>query len=131
MTKKKSGNAIPFFVISANFECFATSHVGSRRHTMKFTRNRLYLLVISLLLSAAGTLCASETTVTIASDASPRVRYGADQLRSALKSLASPALQRISINVDKKSKLRPEGFKIDSSPKGDIAITGADDSGAL
>jgi hypothetical protein len=131
MTKKKSGNAIPFFVISANFECFATSHVGSRRHTMKFTRNRLYLLVISLLLSAAGTLCASETTVTIASDASPRVQYGADQLRSALKSLASPALQRISINVDKKSKLRPEGFKIDSSPKGDIAITGADNSGAL
>ncbi|MBI2510340.1 MAG: hypothetical protein HYV96_00045 [Opitutae bacterium] len=69
---------------------------------------------------------AARAAIEMPAGASPRIRYGIEQLERALPTTAPHIVIKV-VAVT----ARPEGFTIDAGADGTITVTGADDSGAL
>ena len=77
----------------------------------------------------ATTAASAAVRLDLASDAAPRVRYGAEQLRAAFASLPA-ASGRVLVRKTGEASIAPEGFLLTADTEG-VTINGADDSGAL
>ena len=99
-------------------------------------------LLILIALAALSSLVARAETISIviASNAAPRVEFGAEKLMEALKSVKLEAAiarseitpgQKILINRWPSRESGREGFSFSLGGNNDVAISGADDSGAL
>ncbi|MBX3735054.1 MAG: hypothetical protein KF715_00065 [Candidatus Didemnitutus sp.] len=72
---------------------------------------------------------AAQAAIEIPSDASPRVRYGAERLEHALPSPAPHVV--LTKDISLRGLLQPEGFQITKSAGGTIVVSALDDSGLL
>ncbi|MDR3460337.1 MAG: hypothetical protein P4N60_23145 [Verrucomicrobiae bacterium] len=99
-----------------------------------FQRARLVMLVL-LLGQLSGR--AETVSVIIGTNASPRIRFGAEKVMEALKTvnidpqLNGLALPQIVISIQHKWSIGREGFLLETNPAGYIWVYSKDDSGAL
>ena len=100
------------------------------------------LPVILFLFFAVGWARAETISVVIATDAAPRVEFGAQRLVDALKAVKLNAIleheraaaqgeKQIIIGESTEHGLTSESFSLNSLDDGSISVTGGDDSGAL
>src|SRR4051794_39209688 len=93
------------------------------------------LLCLAFAASGARAADGGVTITTLANDP-PRVQYGAARLMESLQSTGlqtpgAPVRRSISVRVQPDLPQRTEGFAITSTARGDVTITGVDESGAL
>lgn len=102
----------------------------------------LLSLVLGPLMFGAclGSATAVQAQVILSSEASPRIRYGGDKLREAMRQAGLEADRRIIVGTVDREGIREhigdaspgkEGFILRSIADGSIVIAGADDSGAM
>ena len=109
---------------------------------MKLSRisRRVALWVIAFAFIEASVVRAENVSVIVASNAAPRVIFGADKLVDALKTakldativhLGNVAGRRIHLETPHDPAIGREGFRFDLADNNDVVITSGDDSGAL
>lgn len=94
-----------------------------------------------LLIWCCGPVSAGVVSIVVASNAAPRVEFGAEKLVEALKAVNdNPAIvssadaapgRRIMVNRWPNPQLRPEGFSLGLGDNNDVFIASGDDSGTL
>jgi hypothetical protein len=92
------------------------------------------LVVTVFLMGVMVAVVRGEVTIVLPDNASPRVQFGAARLKQALSDARiteTPLMNRgIRISIHKNAD-KPEGFTIQTTADGTMAIMGNDDSGAL
>src|SRR5262245_60929012 len=98
------------------------------------------LLWVVIILSLAFIARAESVSIVLASNAAPRVEFGAQKLAAALKAInrdasivrsANVSGPRIYLRQDRDPGIGREGFAIELMANNDQAILAGDDSGAL
>ncbi|MGH7992078.1 MAG: alpha-d-galacturonidase, partial [Limisphaerales bacterium] len=99
------------------------------------------LSILAGLVIFADTAAQAETiSIVVASNAAPRVEFGAEKLVEALKGVKLDAAmvhsenvtgRKIHLETPSDSSAGQEGFRIDSTGNDDLVVTAGDDSGML
>jgi hypothetical protein len=103
-------------------------------------KGTFYFTLAALLFALGFEAHAENIAIIIATNASPRVEFGAMKLVEALKAINSDAAisppgifpgQKIHLEPPHDSKIGDEGFQFDLTSNNDVVITSSDDSGTL
>ena len=98
------------------------------------------LSLVALALLAAGFVHAETVSIVIASNAAPRVQFGAEKIGAALKSVKIDSAivhsekvsgRKVHLETPRDSAIGREGFRFDLMGNNDVVVTFGDDSGAL
>ena len=116
-------------------------HVGlCARAAAGASHTAALLIFVALAIFPSFTARAEIISIVIASNAAPRVEFGAEKLVEALKAVKSDALvvrtenvlgRKIHLELPHDSSAGREGFRFDLMGNNDFVVTSGDDSGAL
>jgi hypothetical protein len=98
------------------------------------------IIIVALLTASCGWSKAETISIIVASNAAPRVEFGAEKLAEAIKAVKMDGViartekvsgRKIHLETPEDSSVGREGFRFDLMGNNDLVVTSGDDSGAL